>query len=115
MILAIVTDLMFLSTIRAETDRAGVPLMKAKSVEDAAALGNNSIVRRIMVDLNSRGLDPFAAIEALPPAARSLVVAFHSHVDKDLATKAKALGIPEIMPRSKFVEQLPELVAAIAK
>jgi hypothetical protein len=41
------------------------------------------------------------------------VVSFFSHVHGDTAENAVSLGLGEVMPRSKFVRVLPELLASL--
>ena len=38
------------------------------------------------------------------------VIGFLSHVDKELARKAEAAGVTQVMPRSQFSEGLPDLL-----
>jgi hypothetical protein len=38
------------------------------------------------------------------------VIGFLSHVDKDLAREAEAAGVSQVMPRSQFSENLPDLL-----
>jgi len=65
----------------------------------------------IVVDLNARS-EPLAAIERLPPAARAIpLVAFLSHVQTDLAEKAREAGCREVMPRSLFTRNLATILA----
>jgi hypothetical protein len=42
------------------------------------------------------------------------VIAFLSHVQTGLAEQAKTAGFDEVMPRSKFSMNLPEILASAA-
>lgn len=64
----------------------------------------------IVVDLNARS-EPLVAIERMPAGARDIpVVAFLSHVQTELADKARAAGCREVMPRSLFTRNLATIL-----
>jgi hypothetical protein len=42
------------------------------------------------------------------------VVAYVSHVNQDLADAARLAGADEVLPRSRFVQVLPDLLSAAA-
>ena len=66
----------------------------------------------VIVDLNarSRPLDAMQQLRRLQPNLR--VIGFLSHVQTGLAEEAKSAGFDEVMPRSKFSMNLPEILAA---
>lgn len=66
----------------------------------------------VIVDLNARSR-PLAAVQLLRSAQPQLrVIGFLSHVQTGLAEQAKSAGFSEIMPRSKFSMNLPEILAS---
>jgi len=67
----------------------------------------------VIVDLNARSspLDAVQRLRAVHPDLR--VIAFLSHVQTDLAAQAQSAGCNEIMPRSSFSMQLPQILAAV--
>ena len=66
----------------------------------------------VIFDLNARS-SPLDAVKRLRAAQPNLrVVGFLSHVQVDLASQAESAGFDEIMPRSKFSMQLPQILAA---
>ena len=68
----------------------------------------------VIVDLNARNA-PIQAVERLRVIQPDLpVIGFLSHVQTDLAAKAKAAGFQQVMPRSQFTANLPQILA-IAK
>ena len=70
--------------------------------------------RLVIVDLNAKS-SPLAAVERLRTAQPGLrVIGFLSHVQTDLAERAKAVGFDQIMPRSQFSMNLPQILAAAA-
>jgi DNA-binding NarL/FixJ family response regulator len=66
----------------------------------------------VVIDLNAKSspLDAVQRLRAAQPNVR--VVGFLSHVQTDLAAKAQSAGFDEVMPRSKFSMQLPQILAA---
>jgi len=70
--------------------------------------------RLVIVDLNAKS-SPLAAVERLRTTQPGLrVIGFLSHVQTDLAERAKAVGFDQIMPRSQFSMNLPQILAAAA-
>ena len=97
-VLALVRDLMFVSKITGAAKAQGSAV---KVIRDPAKLAEES-GRLLIVDLNLTG-----AIEAASTwLATSKVpsVGFVSHVDADIARKAREAGIEKVMARSRFVE-----------
>jgi DNA-binding NarL/FixJ family response regulator len=68
----------------------------------------------VIVDLNAKSspLDAVRRLRAAQPGLR--IIGFLSHVQTDLAAKAQSAGFDEVMPRSKFSMQLPQILAAAA-
>jgi DNA-binding NarL/FixJ family response regulator len=65
----------------------------------------------VIVDLNAR-CDAAGAIGRWRAAGNEArVVAFVSHVQTELAERARAAGGAEVMPRSKFTRELATLLA----
>jgi hypothetical protein len=61
----------------------------------------------VLIDLSKKGvLDALAAIVA----SDVRVIAYGSHVDKNLLDSARAAGVDEVLPRSRFFGGLPALV-----
>jgi DNA-binding NarL/FixJ family response regulator len=65
----------------------------------------------VIVDLNARNA-PIKAIEQLRLQQPNIpVIGFLSHVQTDLAAQAKAAGFQQVMPRSQFTTNLPQILA----
>src|ERR1700682_4405351 len=65
----------------------------------------------VIVDLNAQN-QPFEAVEQLRAAQPGLrVIVFLPHVKTELAAKAKAAGFEQVMARSQFTKNLPEILA----
>ena len=64
----------------------------------------------VIVDLNARN-QPIDAILKLRAASKDIrVVAFLSHVQRELAEQARNAGCDEVMPRSSFTQNLAEIL-----
>lgn len=63
----------------------------------------------IILDLQNPGLDVAALTQQLREASQDMpfVVAYGSHVDTATLKKARDAGCDVVVPRSKFVEDLP--------
>jgi hypothetical protein len=108
-ILALVRDLMFSGRIMAEARAAGAVV---KTLRDPQGLlkpefGDSCL---LIADLNLPG-----AIEAAAQwrqGGGKTVVGFVSHVDAAAIGQANAAGIDQVLPRSRFVQVLPQLLMA---
>lgn len=105
-ILALVRDLMFASRIGAEAKAAGVG---CQIVRDASQLPAGG--RMLLVDLNLDGAIEAAA--AWQRAGGGSVLGFVSHVDAQTISDAKAAGIARVLPRSRFVQILPQILREV--
>jgi DNA-binding NarL/FixJ family response regulator len=64
----------------------------------------------VIVDLNARSA-PIEAIAGLRSAGCAApVIAFLSHVQVELAARAQAAGCDQVLPRSKFTQQLAAIL-----
>lgn len=110
-VIALVDDLLFQSRLSETARQVGVALSTVSSGEAlvAAAIENPSAL--VIVDLNARQ----GALEALEQVCRMgnprPVVAFLSHVQVELAERARAAGCRQVLPRSKFTQELPAILA----
>jgi DNA-binding NarL/FixJ family response regulator len=105
-VLVLVRDLMFSSRISATARAGGAPV---RMLRDPVEL-HNAPGRRLIVDLNQPGALE-AAVEWKRASSSGDVVGFVSHVDADTIARARAAGIDRVLPRSRFVEVLPDLLA----
>ena len=107
MILAIVDDLLFRAKLEAAAAQLGTPL----TVAAGTVPSNGQVFSRILIDLNlSRG-DALAIVRDLRAAHPGIpVVGYCSHVQQDLQKQAIGAGCTTVLPRSAFVQQLPELL-----
>jgi CheY-like chemotaxis protein len=110
-VVAFVDDLFFQSKIVETARHVGVELKfvsTAGALMEEIARGNP---RLVIVDLNARQ-GPVESIEQLRAAGNSTpLVAFLSHVQVELAERARAAGAQDVMPRSKFTQNLATILA----
>ena len=107
-VLAVVPDLFFATKIAATARVAGVALelVPPQRAAERAARPDASLV---LLDLHAAGaLALLAALKAADPARP--VVGFHSHVEIALRRDAIAAGADAVLPRSAFVQRLPDLL-----
>jgi CheY-like chemotaxis protein len=109
-ILALVDDLFFQAKLAETARHIGVQITFASTPEDLVAAATAAAPALIVVDLNARG-NPLAAIEQLAASNSAPVVAFLSHVQVDLAERARKAGCQEVLPRSQFTRDLPQILA----
>ncbi len=114
-VIALVDDLFFRARIAETARHTGVVFeavgtgkellerMRSASGTPEATDGRPAL---IVLDLNARG-GALEALRELQAAGNQIpVVAFLSHVQAELAEQARAAGCAEVMPRSKFTQNL---------
>ena len=115
-ILIVVDDLIFLSKIQQTAQQVGVPIKivePSKVVECAAEF----LSRSVILDLNHQSgssVQVARAVKTNPATQHVQVVGFLSHVQTDLAEKAREAGCDMVMARSAFSQQLPQLLLKMA-
>jgi CheY-like chemotaxis protein len=128
-VLAFVDDIFFQMKIAETARHIGVEFKAATTVDALLAAAQSDASARpvlIVVDLNVRGgaspgakpqtSTPFGCgVEALErlraEGNQTPVIAFLSHVQRDLAERARAVGGAEVMPRSKFTQELATILS----
>jgi CheY-like chemotaxis protein len=111
-IAAVVTDLIFATRISSEARAIGCTVRMIRKLEVLDELLTHAPPKLLIVDLNAVGIDPLAAIALArncdkPPR----ICAYLSHVQHELAQQARNLGTDQVLPRSRFVDELPSLLA----
>jgi DNA-binding NarL/FixJ family response regulator len=110
-IVALMDDLFFQMKVAETAKHLGLELKVAANADALLSLLEPT-PRLVIVDLNSRS-QPLAAIERVRAAQKDLrVIAFLSHVQRDLAAQAQAAGCDEVMPRSAFTQNLAAILSA---
>ena len=110
-VVAYMDDLFFQMKLAETAKHLGLEVKVATTAESLLQLLDPP-PQLVIIDLNARS-QPLAAMQQLRSAAPQLrVIGFLSHVQTDLAERAKAAGFDEIMPRSKFSLNLPDILAS---
>ena len=108
LVLGAVTDLMFSVRIGDLAKKAGKRAIFAGTYERMMAQAQNHPVL-VIVDLACVGAEPVRLIQDLKGMGLT-VIAFGAHVDAESLRGAKEAGADLVLPRSRFVERLPELI-----
>jgi CheY-like chemotaxis protein len=109
-VVALMDDLFFQMKLAETAKQLGIAVKIAGNAEALLAEAGAS-TQLIIVDLNAR-CGPVEAVERLRAAGCAApVVAFLSHVQVDLAERARAAGCDEVLPRSSFTKNLPAILA----
>ena len=111
-VIALVEDLMFLSRIREAARGSGVEVVPVRSLPELLEAGRTT-PRLVVLDLDSPRLPALEAVQALrqePALARVPVVGFLSHVEADLARRAREAGCTRVMARGAFVREIAGLL-----
>lgn len=104
-------DLIFTSKITGTARALGRQVLTAGTRDQAASMIEQWRPRAVFVDLAAGDLVApvhLAAYRHLAPDA--MFIAFGSHVDRDGFEAAASAGCDLVMPRSRFVNELPDLV-----
>ena len=110
--IVLVDDLFFQAKLLETAKQVGVTLSLATTGEQLLTLAAAHPSSLVIVDLNARqgplaAISQIAAQKTTPPRR---IVAFLSHVQVDLAERARAAGCDEVMPRSQFTQNLAAIL-----
>jgi len=112
-VVALVDDLFFQAKMLETAKQLGVELRTCTTPDALAAEIAGATPKLIVVDLNARG-NPLEAIERMHAIGSNIpLIAFLSHVQVELAERARAAGCREVMPRSKFTRDLATIFAQV--
>ena len=103
-VLILVRDLFFIGKITAVAKSVGA---STRTIRDPAQLAGVD-GRLVLVDLNLPGAIEAAA--AWSKQAKRAAIGFVSHVDAITINLATTAGFHKVLPRSQFVQLLPELI-----
>ncbi len=110
-VVALVDDLFFQSKIVETARHAGVELKLCTTSEAFLAEIARSAPSLAIVDLNAHS-NPLDAIERLRASGNHVpLIGYLSHVQTELAERAKSAGCREVIPRSKFTMNLATILA----
>lgn len=106
---AVVTDLFFQSRIAAAANAAE---RRVRFFGPEAAMESLPGIRLYLVDLDAGG-DVLGAIRRIKAQSEAEIVAFGPHIDTERRKAARAAGAHRVLAKSKFVTELPVLMAGV--
>ncbi len=110
-VLALVDDLFFQAKILETAKQLGITVRTSTTSDALLAEMAKEKPKLVIVDLNARGT-PLQAIERVCAGSPGLpLIAFLSHVQTELAAKARTAGCTQVMPRSQFTRDLATILA----
>jgi len=105
------SDLIFSTKVTGTARALGLEIAVAADVERAAELCRGEPLGCVFIDLGIPDQEITSVVSRLHSAAgRVPTVAYGSHVDKARLDQARAAGCDEVLPRSKFSAELPDLL-----
>jgi CheY-like chemotaxis protein len=116
-VIAAVDDLFFGAKILETARQLDVSLSLVRSPEELTTRARASRPALVIFDLHAESCRPLETIRLLKadPDLKDLpVLGFFSHVQEDLKTAAAQAGCDQILPRSTFTAQLPDILRAYA-
>jgi PleD family two-component response regulator len=114
MILAVLDDLMFTSKIKTTASQLGAPVTFARSAEAALAAMRQSPPSLVILDLNNTRINPLAIVAGMkqdPALASIRTVGYASHVQVDVINAARQAGVDDVLARSAFTQNLPQILS----
>ncbi len=109
-------DLIFISRIAGTAQLLGLTLKSKRTPADLLRAAAAEAPACVLLDLNHPGLAIDEVVAALKSCGTPYLVGYGSHVDAATLKRAREAGTDLVLPRSKFVEELPtELAGWFAK
>jgi len=112
-VLAFVDDLFFQAKIAETARQLKIELCTCSTSGALLAELAKATPMLVVVDLNSRSEALESIVQMRKAAPEIPVVAFLSHVQTELAEKARAAGCREVVPRSIFTRDLATILARV--
>jgi DNA-binding NarL/FixJ family response regulator len=109
-VVALMDDIFFQMKVAETAKHLGIEFKVATNTDALLSLLEPR-PQLVIVDLNARN-QPIDAIVKLRATSKDIrVVAFLSHVQRELAEQARIAGCDEVMPRSSFTQNLAEILS----
>jgi DNA-binding NtrC family response regulator len=110
-VLALIDDIFFQAKLFETAKQVGVELHTCATPDALDAEIAKESPKLVVVDLNARAnpLDAVGRVHTSEPEIP--LIGFLSHVQLDLAERARAAGCGEVMPRSKFTQNLATILS----
>ncbi len=97
----------FASKIRAVAEAVGVEISFPRTKESLIEKAREA--KLVIVDLHNQKIDPLSLPAEL---ADVRLLGFFSHVEVELQRKAVAAGYHQVIPRSVFARDLPQILSS---
>jgi len=111
LVLAFVDDIFFQARLLETAKHVGIELRTCATPEALKSEVSKAKPNLVVVDLNARA-SPLDAVRCVQASGGEIpLIGFLSHVQLDLAERARAAGCREVMPRSKFTQNLATILA----
>lgn len=111
-IVILCSDLFFLSKITGVADQLGLAHSTTSNCKQALEHIKDETSQLILIDLNLPNLDWEMLTSIHQSDSHLQSIAFGSHVDTEKFQVAQAAGCTQVLPRSRFSAQLPQLLQA---
>ena len=115
-VIAVVDDMFFASKIRAVAEAVGVEISFPRGREALLEKAREAKPRLILVDLHNQKVDAVALARDLKSDERLRevpLVGFFSHVETELRRDALDAGFDQVLSRSAFSRDLPNLLTGL--
>lgn len=110
-VLALLDDIFFQAKLLETAKQLGVDLRTCQTPDALEAEIAKATPKLVLVDLNAH-TNPLDAVGRVRASGREIpLIGFLSHVQLDLAERARVAGCREVMPRSKFTQNLATILA----
>jgi DNA-binding NarL/FixJ family response regulator len=118
-VIAIVDDLFFAVKIRETARHVGVTVEvvgAAKGQDAVQAHISARTAEAVIVDLNSAGaIELIGRLKREAPTRSLPLLSFVSHVAADVIAAARTAGCDQVLARSAFTKQLPDLLRSLSQ
>jgi CheY-like chemotaxis protein len=113
MILLLSDDLVDASKTIGHARALGLPITQCPTAADAIVHIESREIACCIVDLHLPGLNVEKLIDVLNRLPRKpKVIAYGSHVDAGRLSAARKAGCDEVMPRSKYFEEVAQIISS---
>ncbi|MDO8461433.1 MAG: HAD-IB family hydrolase [Deltaproteobacteria bacterium] len=116
-ILAMTNDLLFWAKIKTVADGLKIPVLQVTDPRKVHAIVGQKKPAVVLLDLEAPYIDPLGTILTLkkdPMTAKTPLVGYLSHLERELGQKAKGLGCDQVLSRAEFSSHLSELIQSFA-
>jgi CheY-like chemotaxis protein len=112
-VLAFIDDIFFQAKLVETAKQLGIEVRTCQTPAALEAELSQAAPNLVLIDLNARA-NPLDAVCRVQARGREIpLIGFLSHVQLDLAERARAAGCREVVPRSKFTENLATILARV--